>query len=110
MRVHEDEHEIDEALVRALLAEQFPAWAELPLERAGDGTVNVIYRLGDDLAVRLPRRGGDWADHEREAAILAAVAERVPFEVPRSVAAGRPDHGYPWNWSIHTWLAWPPAR
>ena len=104
MRVHEDEHEIDEMLVGALLADQFPAWAELPLARAGDGTVNVIYRLGDDLSVRLPRRGGDWASHERETAILAAVAESVPFDVPRVVGAGEPGHGYPWVWSIHTWL------
>lgn len=104
MRVHADELEIDEALVRALLAEQFPQWAELPLARAGDGTVNVIFRLGDGLSVRLPRRGGDWADHDREAAILAAVAEAVPFEVPRAVAVGRPGHGYPWGWSIHAWL------
>ena len=58
-KMHEDEPEIDDRLVRALLAEQFPRWAELPVERAGDGTVNVIYRLGDDLSVRLPRI--EWA-------------------------------------------------
>jgi len=56
MRVHEDELEIDDALVRALVDSEFPQWAGLPLERAGDGTVNVIYRLGDELSVRLPRR------------------------------------------------------
>ena len=55
-RVHEDELEIDDALVRALVDSEFPHWAALPLERAGDGTVNVIYRLGDELSVRLPRR------------------------------------------------------
>lgn len=56
MRIHDDEREIDDALVRALVDEQFPQWAGLPLERAGDGTVSAIYRLGDGLSVRVPRR------------------------------------------------------
>jgi len=102
--MHPDEFPLDEALVRALIVDQFPDWAELPLRRAGEGTVNVIYRLGSDLSVRLPRRGGEWADHEREASILAAVAGAVPFDVPRVVAKGRPGRGYPWGWSVHTWL------
>jgi aminoglycoside phosphotransferase (APT) family kinase protein len=100
MRVHEDELEIDEPLVRALLSAQFPQWADLPLVRAGDGTVNVIYRLGGDLSVRLPRRA------EREQAedrVLDAVAA-LPVEVPRLVAVGRPGAGFPWEWAVHTWL------
>lgn len=100
MRVHADELDIDEQLVRALLAEQFPEWAELPLVRAGDGTVNVIWRLGDELSIRLPRRA------EREQAedrILDAVAT-LPVEVPRLVAVGKPGAGFPWEWVVHTWL------
>lgn len=100
MRVHDDEVEIDEQLVRALLEEQFPDWAELPLVRAGDGTVNVVYRLGRDLSLRLPRR----AERERvEDQVLAAVVS-LPVEVPRLVAVGRPGAGYPWEWAVHTWL------
>jgi aminoglycoside phosphotransferase (APT) family kinase protein len=100
MRVHDDELEIEEPLVRALLEEQFPDWAELPLERAGDGTVNVIYRLGDELSVRLPRR----SERERvEDRVLAHVAS-LPVEVPRLVAVGRPGAGFPWEWVVHTWL------
>jgi aminoglycoside phosphotransferase (APT) family kinase protein len=100
MRVHDDELEIDEPLVRALLAEQFPHWADLPLVRAGDGTVNVVYRLGDELSVRLPRRA---AREQGEDRVLAAVAS-LPIEVPRLVAVGRPGAGYPWEWAVHTWL------
>jgi aminoglycoside phosphotransferase (APT) family kinase protein len=100
MRVHEDELEIDDALVRALVREQFPEWAELPLERAGDGTVNVIFRLGDELSVRLPRR----AEREQiEDEILERVAA-LPVEVPQLVAVGRPGAGFPWEWAVHTWL------
>jgi len=58
--MHADELDIDEALVRRLLAAQFPRWAELPIDAlASGGTDNAIYRLGDELSVRLPRRR-DW--------------------------------------------------
>jgi aminoglycoside phosphotransferase (APT) family kinase protein len=104
MKVHADELEIDETLVRALLAEQFPRWAKLPLERAGDGTVNVIFRLGEQLSVRLPRREGPTSEEDRELRFLPVLARSLPVEVPRPVARGRPGVGYPWYWSIHTWL------
>ncbi len=104
MRVHDDELGIDEELVRALLRDQFPRWAELPLVRAGDGTVNVIYRLGDELSVRLPRRDGPQAKEDPEAEILRLLQSGLPVEIPAVVARGRPGAGYPWFWSVHTWL------
>jgi len=103
-RVHEDELDIDEPLVRELLAQQFPQWADLPLERAGDGTVNVIYRLGDELSLRLPRREGPETEEDIEFRWLPVLAPKLPVAIPRPVARGRPGAGYPWFWSIHTWL------
>jgi aminoglycoside phosphotransferase (APT) family kinase protein len=103
-RVHEDELEIDEALVRRLLEEQFPEWAVLPLQRAGDGTVNVIYRLGGSLSVRLPRREGPEIEDDLEFRWLPFLAPQLPVEIPSPVARGAPGAGYPWYWSIHTWL------
>lgn len=102
MRVHEDELDIDDGLVRALVDEQFPQWTDLPLVRAGDGTVNVIYRLGEDLSIRLPRR--DEKD-DREERILERIAGfDLPVEIPRVVGRGAPGHGYPWSWWIVSWL------
>ena len=50
--MHEDELEIDEALVRRLLAGQFHEWSELRLRLAEPmGTENAIFRLGEGLAV-----------------------------------------------------------
>jgi hypothetical protein len=44
------------SLVARLLAEQFPQWADSPIEPVHSaGTDKAIYRLGDDMAVRLPR-------------------------------------------------------
>lgn len=104
-QVHADELEIDEALVRRLLAEQFPEWVELPLARVEpDGTVNVIYRLGAGLSVRLPRRDGPETEDELEFRWLPLLAPQLPVEIPAPVARGRPGAGYPWYWSIHTWL------
>jgi aminoglycoside phosphotransferase (APT) family kinase protein len=104
MRVHADELDVDETLVRALLAEQFPGWADLPLERAGDGTVNVIYRLGEELSVRIPRRDGPETEDDLEFRWLPLLAPQLPVAIPRPVARGRPGAGYPWFWSVHTWL------
>jgi aminoglycoside phosphotransferase (APT) family kinase protein len=104
-RVHADELEIGEALVRRLLAEQFPEWADLPLARVEpDGTVNVIYRLGAGLSVRLPRREGPETEEDLEFRWLPFLAPQLPAEIPAPVARGAPGAGYPWYWSIHTWL------
>lgn len=104
MRVHDDELEIDERLVRKLLREQFPDWEGLPLARAGDGTVNVIYRLGDGLSIRLPRRDGPLDEDDLEHRILPLLAPQLPVAIPQPVGRGRPGAGYPWFWSVHTWL------
>ena len=104
-RMHEDELELDEALVRRLLVEQFPHWAGLALRRIEpSGTVNAIFRLGDELSVRLPRRQGPTEPGSVELDWLAKLAPLLPVDVPVPVAQGRPSDGYPWFWEVHTWL------
>ena len=103
--MHADEIDVDETLVRRLLAEQFPAWARLPLRRVEpSGTVNAVFRLGDELAVRLPRRDGPTAPEGRGARWLPRLAPLLPVAVPVPVAQGRPGGGYPWFWAIQTWV------
>ncbi len=104
-KMHADEREIDEGLVRRLLAEQFPAWASLPLRRVEPaGTVNAVFRLGEGLSVRLPRRDGPAAPESKETRWLPHLAPRLPLEIPHPVAQGRPNPDYPWFWDIHTWV------
>src|SRR6185437_8002248 len=104
-RMHEDELGIGEELVRSLLAEQFPEWAGLPLRRIEpSGTVNAIFRLGDELSVRLPRREGPTEPGSRELDWLPWLVPRLPVEIPVPVAQGGPGDGYPWFWEIHTWV------
>ena len=80
--MHEDELEIGEPLVPRLLAEQFPQWADPPLHRLDPtgktrGTVNEIFRLGDEFSVRLPRRRGP-TEAGSNAPRLAAAPGAVP--------------------------------
>jgi aminoglycoside phosphotransferase (APT) family kinase protein len=105
-RMHRDELEISEPLVRNLVAEQFPDWRGLPLRRVEpEGTVNAIFRLGDELAVRLPRRDGPTAPGSTELEWLPRLAPLLPLDLPIPVAQGRPSADYPWFWEIHTWVA-----
>jgi aminoglycoside phosphotransferase (APT) family kinase protein len=103
--MHIDELEIDEALVRHLLADQFPKWTELPLRRIEPGgTVNAIFRLGDELSVRLPRHKGPLTPGSTEFEWLPKLAPLLPVDVPAPVAQGRPSDDYPWFWEIHRWI------
>jgi aminoglycoside phosphotransferase (APT) family kinase protein len=103
--MHADELELDEALVRRLLAGQFPEWIDLPLRRVEPGgTVNAIFRLGDELAVRLPRRDGPTEPDREALTWLPRLAPLLPVEIPVPVAQGRPSADYPWFWEIHSWV------
>jgi aminoglycoside phosphotransferase (APT) family kinase protein len=103
--MHADELPIDESLIRRLLTEQFPEWAALPLRRVRpDGTVNAIFRLGDELSVRLARRNGPTRPGGKEFEWLPRLAPVLPLDIPLPVAQGHPNPEYPWFWEVHTWL------
>ena len=103
--MHADEVEVDEALVRRLLGEQFVHWVDLPLRRIEpSGTDHAIFRLGDELSVRLARRQGPTGPGGKEIDWLPRLAPLLPVEVPLPVAQGRPTGDYPWFWEIHSWV------
>src|SRR5829696_5323127 len=103
--MHAEEAQTDVRLVRSLLAGQFPHWAALPVERVPSwGTDNALYRLGDDMVARLPRRQQNALQLEKELRWLPRLAPHVPLPVPAPLAAGEPAEGYPFAWSIYTWL------
>ncbi|MBF9069309.1 aminoglycoside phosphotransferase family protein [Streptacidiphilus sp. NEAU-YB345] len=103
--MHADETEIDLPLVRRLVAEQFPQWAALPVERVDSaGTSNAMFRLGEEMVVRLPRIAGAAADVEKEQHWLRRLAPQLPCAVPAPLGVGTPAHGYPWAWSVYGWL------
>ena len=96
---------IEPPLVRALLREQHADLAHLPLIEVGEGWDNKLFRLGDDLAVRLPRRAASAASIEHEQRWLPRLSPRLPLPVPVPLRIGWPGCGFPWAWSIVPWLA-----
>jgi aminoglycoside phosphotransferase (APT) family kinase protein len=104
-KMHPDEVESDAPLVRRLLAGQFPEWAALPVERVTwAGTDNALYRLGDELVVRLPRRKRTSATLEKECRWLPRLAPLLPLPVPVPLAQGAAAEGYPFPWVVYSWL------
>jgi aminoglycoside phosphotransferase (APT) family kinase protein len=104
--MHADEVDTDVSLVRRLLAAQFPNWADLPIEPAlSIGTDNAIYRLGDDMCVRLPRIHWAVGQVDKEHEWLRKLAPHLPLAIPVPLAKGVPAEGYPWRWSVCPWLA-----
>ena len=71
-----------------------------------NGWDNAIFRLGDDLAVRLPRREASVALILNEQRWMPELAPRLPVAVPTPIRAGRPapELGYDSPWSIVPWL------
>lgn len=103
--MHADEIDTDVGLVRRLLEEQFPAWAELPLEPVRPlGTDNALYRLGQAMVVRLPRRPRTAITLEKELRWLPRLGALLPLAIPRPLAHGAPVSAFPFTWAVYTWL------
>ncbi len=103
--MHSDEIDIDEALVRRLLAAQMADFAGLAITRVEPwGTDNAIWQLGDDFVVRLPRIHWAVDQVERDALWLPRIAPHLPVAVPEPIAIGEPGDGYPYPWAVHRWL------
>ena len=104
-RMHPDELPIDASLVGRLLAARLPRWAGLPLERVRSaGTDHALYRLGEDLAVRLPRTPSAAGQVDKEHRWLPRLAPHLPLAVPVPLALGEPAAGFPWRWTVVPWL------
>jgi aminoglycoside phosphotransferase (APT) family kinase protein len=111
MKMHNGEIDIDEQLVTRLVAAQFPQLADLPIRALrSTGTVNAIYRLGDDLYARLPRVSSWARDLEKELTWLPKLAQSLSLRVPEPLAQGQPEGDYPFPWAIYRWIAGQPYR
>lgn len=94
---------IDTELVRGLLRLQCPDLADLPLAKVATGWDNEMYRLGDELAVRFPRREVAAPNLTNEQRWLPALADKLPIRVPVPLFNGTPALGYPFRWSVVNW-------
>ncbi|HEY5202768.1 MAG TPA: aminoglycoside phosphotransferase family protein [Acidothermaceae bacterium] len=107
--MHSGQLTVTVATVRELVDEQFPAWQRLPIQAVdSQGTVNAIFRIGNELAARFPLQGSDGGAVLQSLASEADAARellgRTPFATPKPIALGAPGAGYPLPWSVQTWL------
>ena len=100
---------IDENLVRALVREQHPDLAELNLREVDGGWDHQIWRLGDALAVRMPRTARAPSLVRNEHRWMPVLAPLLPLPVPTPVRIGEPSARFPRPWTIATWVPGEPA-
>jgi aminoglycoside phosphotransferase (APT) family kinase protein len=107
--MHPNQLTVSLATVRELVNAQFPEWWGLPIKQvASQGTVNALFRIGEQLAARFPLEPGEvgstrrWLEAEAQAA--RELLGRTRFRTPEPVALGEPGAGYPLPWSVQTWL------
>ena len=103
--MHADEVDVDVALVRRLIGVQHPQWAALPIRPvAARGTDNALYRLGEEMVVRLPVHAVSVPALQKELRWLPTLAAHIPLPVPVPLASGVPGEGYPFEWAVARWL------
>ena len=108
--LHPDEMPIDERFVQRLLTTQLPQFCHLPIRAVTtQGTDNVIFRLGAELSVRLPRKSAVVRSLLIEREWLPRLAASLPLSVPVPVASGDPSPDYPFPWMVCTWVTGEPA-
>lgn len=97
--------QIDEALAKKLIQDQFPKWKSLKIQKIKhSGFDNVCFHLGDDKIIRFPSQAKYAAALLKEAAYLPKLAAHLPLEVPRLLGMGKPHESYPFSWLIYQWI------
>ena len=107
--MHPDQLEVTVDTAADLVAAQFPEWRSLAIRPVTSyGTVNVLFRLGEELVLRFPVQPGEthrkraWLEAEADAA--RRLLGRVPVPTPEPLALGEPGRGYPLPWAVYRWL------
>jgi aminoglycoside phosphotransferase (APT) family kinase protein len=104
-----EDFKFEQDLVRALLRDQHPDLADLELQDVDGGWDNQQFRLGDELAVRMPRTERAPALLHIEQTWLPTLAKRLPLPTPTPVRIGKPSSLFDHTWSIVRWVEGDPA-
>jgi aminoglycoside phosphotransferase (APT) family kinase protein len=91
--------------VRHLIATQFPEWAHLRVSTVErDGWDNMTFRLGTEMAIRLPSGPAYAQQVEKEQEWLPQLAPLLPLPIPTPLAKGHPSGEFPYSWSVYRWI------
>ena len=97
--------EITLRMVRDLIDSQFPQWANLPIRNVeSSGHDNRTFRLGNKMAVRLPRHERYVAAVEKEMKYLPMLSRGISIPITKPLEKGRPTKAYPFPWSVNCWI------
>lgn len=107
-RMHDNEFEINETIIKALLKNQRPEWANLPLKSIqSSGTDNTLFRLGNQYVVRLPRieweMGSIRKSIDKEYEWIPQIARCLKMPISEPVFKGNSESFYPWPWLVTKW-------
>ena len=92
-------------LVRKLIKSQFPQWSDLSINAvAASGWDNRTFRLGNEFSVRMPSAESYASQVRKEQKWLPFLGERLFTSIPEVLELGKPEHGYPWSWSVYRWI------
>jgi aminoglycoside phosphotransferase (APT) family kinase protein len=101
---------IDLAVARTLIDTRFPEWSNLPLRQVlPGGWDNRTFRLGEQLAVRIPSSADYATQPEKEYRWLPILAPKLSVAIPLPVALGAASALVPWPWTVCQWLQGTPA-
>ena len=100
----EAEFDVSVGVVRSLVRDQFPDLGNRAIEHVADGTDNALWRLGDQLVVRLPRRLAGDPLLGNEVRWIPELAQRPPLLTPAPLRVGAASGGYPKQWVISQWF------
>lgn len=96
---------MDADLARRLVDSRFPQWSDLPIRSiTSGGTDNAVFRLGDDLALRIPITPAAAQRLAKEHRWLPVVGPHLPLTVPQPVERGAPTDDMPFEWSVYRWV------
>lgn len=104
MRWPRAEVDVDATLVAQLVREQHPDLINAVIREMRPGFDNTIWRLGDDLVVRLPRREIAVSLILNEQRWLPELAPRLPLAIPTPIRVGQPSETFPWPWTVALWI------
>ncbi|MEU4604255.1 aminoglycoside phosphotransferase family protein [Kribbella sp. NPDC023972] len=107
--MHPGQLDVTTDLVTRLVRSQFPAWRGPTISPVrSHGTVNALFRIGDDLVARFPIQPGDPAATRKDLDDEADAARRLhaisPYPTPQPVEIGEPGEAYPLPWAVYSWL------
>ena len=99
-RMHKDEIGLTISDLAELIRIQFPQWANLPIKNIKSfGTVNTIYKLGENYCIRVPKIFSGVQQIEKEEKWLPFFRTKLPIKIPKLIETGSGNQNYPWNWA-----------